>query len=421
MLLLSLAARNATRNLIRTGLTASIVVFGTAFLVLGMSWVNGVFGQLTGLAAAGSGHVRVANTEFVRREDLMPLYENITDTAPVVDAITKVPGATGVFPRIVSGVTVTAGDEIGDVFGLCVGAPMGWYTDQLDLDAKIQAGRMLENDGEIVLGVTLAERVGAVIGTEVVLVGQTQDGSLSPIKGTVVGIAQAGNALIDQEAFVTLEKARYLVDIPNGATEVLIYGDDRNGATALRDAVIAALGPTSGATVGEGPSDQKLVVQAWSDRDPWRGFVNMGAYIQGWISGIIVFITALGVWNTMMMSVLERTGEIGVMRAMGLSRLGAVSLFVVEALAIAVIGGALGVALGAIPAYYWLELHGVSLGETVVQNLSIPFSNRMYGDFSWDIAVRGFLLALAMALVGSALPAWHAASIQPVEAMRSKR
>ena len=122
-----------------------------------------------------------------------------------------------------------------------------------------------------------------------------------------------------------------------------------------------------------------------------------------------------------MMSVLERTGEIGVMRAMGLSRLGAVSLFVVEALAIALIGGSLGVALGSIPAYFWLELHGVSLGENVVQNLSIPFSTRAYADFSWTIAGQGFVLALLMALIGSALPAWHAASIQPVEAMRSKR
>lgn len=421
MILLSLAARNATRNLVRTALTASIVVFGTAFLVVGMSWINGVFGQLTGLAAAASGHVRVANTAFVKREDLMPLYENLPDTAPVVDAIGKLPGVQGVFPRITSGVTVTAGDEIGDVFGLCVGAPMDWYTEWIDLDAKIQSGRMLQNDDEIVLGVTLAGRVGAEIGTEIVLVGQTQDGSLSPIKGTVVGIAQAGNALFDQQAFVTLEKARYLVDMPGGATEVLVYGEDRNGAEPLRDAIIGALGPTSGGTVDGAAPEQEMVVQAWSDREPWRGFVNTGAYIQAWISGIIVFITALGVWNTMMMSVLERTGEIGVMRAMGLGKLGAVSLFVVEALAIALIGGVVGVMLGALPAYYWLELQGVSLGETVVQNLSIPFSNRMYADFSSDIAVRGFVLALAMALVGSALPAWHAASIQPVEAMRSKR
>lgn len=406
MLLITLAARNATRNVVRTGLTALIVVAGTAFLVIALSWMNGVFGSLTGTAAAASGHVRLATAEYVKREDLLPLYENIPDVDAVVAKVKTVPGVEGAFPRITCGVTLTAGDEIGEVFGLAVGAPQGWYDDWLDLDQKIVDGRMMEADDEVVLGQSVADRVGAKVGTDLVILGQTQDGAMSPIKGHVVGIARAGNAMIDQEVFLTLPRAQYMVDLDGGATEVVVYGADRNGAVDLRDAIA--------------PLEPGLTVQAWSDREPWHTFVTAGEVIRGWLQGIIVFITALGVWNTMMMSVLERTGEIGVMRAMGLTRWGAVALFVVEALAIAVIGGVVGVAVGAVPAYY-LEVHGVALGDAIVQNVALPFSSRMHADFSVHIAVQAFFLALAMALVGSAPPAWHAASIQPVAAMRSKR
>lgn len=406
MLLLRLAARNATRNVVRTSLTALIVVAGTAFLVIALSWMNGIFGSLTGTAAATSGHVRLAKAEYVKREDLLPLYENIPDVDAVVSKVAAVPGVEGAFPRITCGVTLTAGDEIGEVFGLAIGAPEAWYTDWLDLDAKIVDGRMMAADDEVVLGQTVADRVDAKVGTDLVILGQTQDGAMSPIKGHVVGIARAGNAMVDQEVFLTLARAQYMVDLDRGATEIVVYGADRSGAVDLRDAIA--------------PLEPGLLVQAWSDREPWHTFVNTGEYIRAWLQGIIVFITALGVWNTMMMSVLERTGEIGVMRAMGLGRGGAVMLFVVEALAIAVIGGALGVAIGAVPAYY-LEVYGVTLGDNVVQNMAIPFSTRMHADLTVHVAVQAFLLALAMAVVGSAPPAYRAASIQPVAAMRAKR
>lgn len=407
MLLLSMAARNAARNVTRTGLTTLIVVAGTAFLVIALSWMNGVFNTLQGTAAAASGHVRVADPDYVAREDLMPLYENIPDSAPLVAAIAAIPGVNGAYPRVATGVTLTVGDEIGDVFGLAVGAPPAYYTEVLDLDAHLVEGRLAVTDREVTLGASLAERTGARVGQEVRVFGQTQDGAMSSIKGEVVGVVRAGNAIIDQQVYLSLDRARYLVDIPDGATEIVVFGDDRDGAERLAAAVAA-----------EAPG---LSVQAWSQREPWRGFFTIAGYIRGWMQAIIVFITALGVWNTMMMSVLERTAEIGVMRAMGLSRLGAVVLFVVEALAIAVIGGLIGVALGALPAYYVLEQRGITLGATIVQNVNLPFHTTMHGDFTPQIAAQGFLLALAMALVGSAPPAWRAAAIQPVEAMRARR
>jgi ABC-type lipoprotein release transport system permease subunit len=406
MLILGLATRNATRNVVRSLITASMIVGGTGLLTLVLCWINGVFGDLTQIGAASIDQVRLVDAEFAKREDLFPLYENIPEVSAVVAQVKGVPGVLGAYPRIVAGVTLTRGEEIGDVFGLAVGAEPAWYTEQLEMEDHIVDGRMLAGDEEILLGSTLATRTGAKVGDELVLLGQTQDGALSPLKGTIVGIVHGGNIVFDQQVFLTLPKMQYMADVPGGATEILVYGADRDDADELADAIRPVAGD--------------LLVESWRAREPWAGILGIVGVVRNILTGGVVFVVALGVWNTMMMSVLERTGEIGVLRAMGLGRAGAVVLFVVEAATIAVLGGLLGVGIGAIGGWM-LETWGISLGSGIVQNLEVPVSTRMYGDLDLQVCVSAFLLGLLMAVVGSAPPALRAASIQPVTAMRARR
>jgi putative ABC transport system permease protein len=162
------------------------------------------------------------------------------------------------------------------------------------------------------------------------------------------------------------------------------------------------------------------VVQAWNDRDPYNTIYDVNQAILYVLGGAIVFITALGVLNTMMMSVLERTAEIGVLRAMGMKARTVVSMFVVEATCIGFGGSALGVLLGAIPARY-AETHGVVLGDDISSKITIPVNSTFYADLSVDIVVLAFLLGLLIAALGALLPSIRATAIQPVDAMRSRR
>ena len=160
---------------------------------------------------------------------------------------------------------------------------------------------------------------------------------------------------------------------------------------------------------------------------PRATYIHVGAMmgtmmaIRGLVYFIVVFLAALGVWNTMMMSVLERTSEIGVLRAMGMTRLGAVLLFVGEAAAIGFIGSSVGVVAGVLP-MLWMEKNPIVFGEDVTQNMGETFviATEIYADLTPDIVVAGFVLGVVTAIVGSVLPAIHAASIQPVVAMRRK-
>jgi ABC-type antimicrobial peptide transport system permease subunit len=96
-------------------------------------------------------------------------------------------------------------------------------------------------------------------------------------------------------------------------------------------------------------------------------------------------------------------------------------MFVIEALVISTIGGALGVTLGTI-ASLMMEATGVDLG-TAASNLpdTIPANRTLHPDWSYQLSAISFVLGILMAFIGSASPAIRAARIQPVTAMRARR
>lgn len=420
-LLFSLALRNALRNRRRSLLTALTITLGVALLTVAMAWVNGVFNGMLRTASANLGHVRVVSEGYARKEQIQPLWENLSPSAPIEEALRKAPGVKAVYPRILLGVTGSAGDEIGERFALVQGAPIAYLEEVQKLSASLVKGRMLQPttpaaddalmkglDKETVLGATFAEEIGADVGSQVILLGVTQDGSPSAVKLEVVGIADFGGGAANRQAFVTLEKARWMADIPDGAVELLVFGEDYRVADGLAEQLRAL------------PEARGLDVQAWSTRPPFDQLLGFARTIRAIAVAVVVFITALGVLNTMLMSVFERTAEIGVMRAMGLRAWETVVLFVVEALGISVIGGLLGGLLGG-AAGTWLEIRGVRFGDAVSKLPdTLPFKEVVHADMSPDILLTSFLLGLVMAVIGSATPALRATRIQPVEAMRSR-
>lgn len=409
-LLFSLALRNALRNRRRSVLTALTVTLGIGLLMLGMSWIHGVLGGALNNAAEIAGHVRIVKPAFVQKEQLSPLYENLAETDPVVKAAAAVPGVKGAYVRLSMPVTLSAGDELGENFTLLQGADAGWFTDVMGLNEHLVEGRMLEGDKEIVLGKVAAEQAHAAVGQKVVVLGQTQDGALSPAKLTVVGIVDMGNAGQNRISYVTLEKARYLADIPQGGIEVLVYGETPQDAGPLAAALRAD------------PAFADLTVQAWSERSPFNGMIAFSNVISFLAVALIVFITALGVLNTMLMSVMERTAEIGVLRAMGQRTWETVLMFVIEAVGISAVGGVVGAAVGGAVAYLWLERVGINLGRAIKGFPSeIPVNSVMRGDITWEHVAWGVGLGLVMAILGSVVPATRAALIQPIEAMRTRK
>ncbi len=405
--MLQLASRNTLRRPARTAFTAGMVMVSVALLLIAISLLGGIFGQILKDGIAGAGDVRIAEREFVQREETLPLYSNLGEVETLAKAVEQVEGVRAAEPRIMTGVTVTVGEEFGDLFARVIGANERYFVERSHLKDKLVAGGWFTGaSGELVAGKWVVDQLHAKVGDELVLLGTTQDGSMSSLKGRLVGVVHGAG--LEQAIMLPLERAQYLTDLPGAATELLVYGDDyqQAGVLAARLRTLPALQPRA--------------VQAWNERDPWKAITGTVQGVMGLMIFIIGLLTALGIWNTMTMTVLERTSELGVLRAMGLSRPRLVVLVLLEAVAISVAGGAVGVALGAIPAWV-LSTRGIHYGARIAADATIGISETMYGEFDATIVTRCFLLGVVMAVAGSLVPALRAASIQPVTAMRSGR
>lgn len=411
-MLLRLALRNARRNVRRTLLTAATVLIGTALVTLATAWLDGIFGTMMAAIAETSGHVRLVDTDFMEREELAPLYENIPDAAATVAAARSVDGVVAAYPRILTGALMAKGEDLGEDFGLVVGASPEWYRERLHGPDHLIAGTWLTGaKDEVVLGRKLAGELDVAVGDEVLLLGQTQYGSMSDLAPTVVGVVSA-DAMIDNQAFLNLADAQWMLDLDGGALEVLVYAasDDPAGLAPIA------------AALSQHPDLEGLTAQPWSSRDPIPTMMPMVDGMSGFIAGLVLFITSLAIFNTMTMSVMERTGEIGVMRAMGLSRPGAVALFAIEAGTIGLLGGIGGALLGGAAGMY-LEVHGITLDEQMIDQVgqTFPMQQTFYADVNPSNLTTAVLLGIFIALFGALVPAWRAGRIQPVTAMKARR
>ncbi|MCB9765750.1 MAG: ABC transporter permease [Alphaproteobacteria bacterium] len=405
MFWLGLAARNALRNTRRSGLTAATVLVGTACLVVSLAWLQGLGGGVLRNVAAVIGEARVVAPGYAQREALHPLYENLPASDPLVAAI-EAEGLRA-WPLLRAPVMASVGDTVGETFCEIVGAPASYYQEILELPERLTVGRLPAAPDEGLLGVVLAEELGAGPGDEVIFLGQTQDGSISPIKIQVAGLVAVGNVVSDRQAFLDIERLRWMTDIPDGALELVVYSDGLPPHVLVER--LRAL-----------PALEGLTVESWAQREPYATLGFTVQLVTWLLGGAIVLVAALGVLNTMMMSVLERTAEIGVLRAMGLGRAGVVALFLIEALVIGGAGALAGLALGWGPAR-WFEIHGLPIGAQVSTRVSMPVDTTLFAETSLELALFAVALGVGMAALGAVTPALRAARISPVEAMRARR
>ena len=409
--LIRLAFRNALRNKKRTGLTAATVLIGTAFTVVLLSFLNGMMGGMTRDWVDAFGPVRIVTTEYAEREILAPLHANIPETKPLVEQISSMEGVAHTAPMIKTGVIVSVGEELGEDPAILTGSSDECISNT-SFQNPVSLMEWLQADTKKAGGTRWTRRasLNAKVGDSILLMGQTQYGSMAPISADVVGII-TGNSVIDSRAYVTLETARWMVDIPDGALEILVYptSDTRSDTRAISASVQKTLGDEYAST-------------AWMDTDMWKQQLPLMDSIQYILSMLVVFVMSLAIFNTMTMSVLERTGEIGVMRAMGQTRMNAVLSFLIEAVIIGVLGGILGALVGSVPALY-LEENGIVLGQDIIDDMGDSFAvtAQMNGDLTPDILAIAVFCGILTAIIGAILPAIRAARIQPYEAMRSER
>jgi putative ABC transport system permease protein len=336
---LLLAFRNVFRNRRRTVMTLLMVGGG----VVGLLLAGGYFAFMThGLREStindGLGHLQIFTADHFRRDEARVLDTGIENWQKVAANVSSAPHVRGVAPRIEFYGMVSNGTKAAGFMGSAVD-PVAEKS--LGFISRVDSGHDLDpkpgGEVEALIGVGLAKSMNVKVGDGLTILAMTSDGALNGVDVQIVGIVNSGIAELDSRYVrITLPAAQRLLQ--SDRVTNLVVGLDKTENTDLAFNEIA---PRLRGL------PQQMELKKWIDLATYYKQVNnMFNGIFLFMGVIVFFMVLMSSVNTLLMSMLERTREIGTMLAMGTPRYWVVTLFMLEATLMGVMGAVVGVALG---------------------------------------------------------------------------
>ena len=402
---LLLAFRNVFRNRRRTIMTLIMVGGGVAGLLL----VGGFFARMFwGLREStindGLGHIQIFTAEHFNREEKHVLDTGIDNWRQVAATIQAGRHVRGIAPRIEFNGMLSNGVKSGVFMGSAVD-PVA--ENSLGFTPRLESGRDLDSKsgGEIeaLIGAGVARSMNVKPGDGLTLLAVTSDGALNGIDVQVVGVVNTGfKEMDDRYLRITLPSAQRLLQ--SDRVTNLVVGLDRTENT---DMVAAELTPSLRG------QPQQLVLKKWIDLAAYYKQVrSLFSTIFVFLGVIVFFMVLMSSVNTLLMTMFERTREIGTMLAMGTPRAWIMSLFILEAIVLGVLGAIVGVAGGNLIGFL-LNHAGIHLPPP--PGTTVPMAFRVL--YVPSLMVGSSILVIVSLALAAILPAIRASRLQIAEAL----
>lgn len=396
---LRFAAANTRRNRRRSAVTVAIAALGTAAILLAGGFALSTYQALAQASARSTGHLVVARSEQFERDEDVPLQYGLDEVAALKRQLLANDEVRQVLPRVEFSGLVSNGDKSVVMMGVGI-----------DPDAEfaikgpfltVSAGRVLATGErlQVMLGQGLTRSLKAAPGSSLTLLASTTEGALNALDVTVAGVFGTGVPDIDRRLVYTdLDTAQKLLVTPRvSSLGVFLAGMDDTAAAQQR---LQAAWP-------------QLAVRTWLQQAPfYRSVKALYDRIFGALGLVIGLIVVFVVASTMAMAVVERTREIGTLRALGTLPGQLVRSFALEGLLL----GSVGAAAGALLAL------STSLALLVFPLQMPPPPGRSEG-YPLQVAIDPTLYALTMlavlllAALASALVARRTVAMPVVDAL----
>jgi putative ABC transport system permease protein len=417
--LLGIAFRNLLRSKRRNALSGGTMVVGAAALVLASGLVDGIARQLTrSLIAIQTGHLTVIArpTDFVPQNspfdaygvDLLPGGEAL---AARLEAAGKGVGIVRAVPYLHGRGTAIVGNRssLASLIGV-----VPEREPELAAALPPEAGTFLPpgDDLAVYVAAPVARKLRVQVGDGVSVVIQTPRGAVNSVDVVVCGIFRKGAPWYDNAFLVSLPAAQRLFDAPGAATNVKIFLADGTLAAARRArATVARL---AGAPQGLAPGLQ-VRVEAMDEAGRFSfSIIQANESALAVVFGFLFLAAATGVVNAMLMSVHERTREIGTVRALGMRRRLVVRLFLYEGFALGIVSAALGILIGGAAV---LQLGARGIPMTTVSLAWMAGGERLFPVLEAASAARAALAIAALSTLAAVYPARVASRLEPREAL----
>jgi ABC-type lipoprotein release transport system permease subunit len=404
MLILRLAWRNIWRHTRRTLITAFAMSIGVAFLMAMLALMEGMFDKMfDALVVTQTGHMQIHHPEYPKKR---ALYSTLDDYQDIEKQLGGDEGVQGFSSRVFGFGLFAVGDEA--TGGQLTGIIPADEAKMNHLDQRIHEGRWLPDEakGELVVGYKLAEKLKAKLGDEVVVVTSAADGSMGNELYKLVGTVKTGSQGIDRSgAYLHREDAQAILALEGKVHEVAILGGDRAIVPEFIKRVRGSL-EKEGRLVRDWGEINPAAHQMLSSQD-----LAVGLYV------FLVFAVAgLGVLNTMLMSVFERTKELGVTIALGMKPRQVLGLILMESIFLTSIAILIGLIIGGGLDYYIIE-HGIAFGTKELEFAGFIMDPVIRGKFVAGNVLTAVWAVFFIAIVSALYPAWRASRLQPVLAM----
>ena len=405
------AIRHMMRNRRRTVLTLLAVLIPVYFLIVMFGFINSMVQDMFDSATRfDTGHMQIRAVETRATGQATPL---IRDPADALRALASVEGIEWSTVRLDLPAMASVGERTRTVF------VRGVVPEEIDpisnMAARIVDGEFLRSDSAgVVVGEELAALLELQVGDEMVLLGAHPEASLGALRAPILGVFRSPDATIGRTVVMSsLDTARKLARSDAAATAIVLRVDGVTGPwnTSKLDRVAGALRAAL-------PTGYE--VQDWRELIPFvAGYMNILTPLLLVMAAIFLGLGALVVVNTLYLSVMERTREIGLILALGSSRARVMGMVLIEAGIITLAGAAYGALVGVGIVWIVEAFGGIPLwGQAAEWMKEIGISPVLHMSIRWTQVVLSAGAMAGVALLAAWLPARRASRLEPMEAMR---
>jgi len=419
MLILRIAWRSFLRHKRRSIITGAAIALGLAMMLAFLGIAHDAHMRMAELGIRlGSGNVVVQGKGY---QDDQTLDHVVADPDQVMAAARKLPGVSQVVARVRGGGLLSTGEQSSAVMVGGVDPTREPQASMIDAPKSRIAGEYLRPKSampfanmpaDIYVGDQLRKTLDLQVGDRVVLTVSPR-GSSQPSSAAFVvrGVFKTG--LDELDGFyveIPLDSAQQLFGLGQAVTQVAVLTDKLDDTAPVAAALARALA-----------QDGALEILPWQKalREVYEAIVldNMGFYL---MMVIIFVIVAIGIFNTVQMSVVERTRELGVMMAIGTSKRRLFWIILAEAGVLAVVASLVGLGIG-LGIHFYVHAHGVDVASMFGSDFKVAgilFTGRMYSELSFLDVVTWTFVVIAIVFASALYPAARVSRLDALEAMR---
>ena len=408
-----IAWRNVRRNKRRTFLSALVISVGLAIYIMMNSVMTGMDrANIDSLIELSTSSIKISTKQYAEDKESLPLKYGIPNPDEVIAYIQDQEHVVGATPRTHFLGQLSNWEDTMPIIGQVVDIEKDRKVFNLD---KYIIGEYFTGteENEIMLGKDLADEMGVGAGEYITLYALTKYESRNADEFYIVGLLNTTDPSINlNTALISYQTANNFLDLENLVTEIDVAVDRRvNYSQFTKD-----VNELAQKIELEFPALQVITFEELASA--FLGITEQKKAFGSIIMLIILAIAAVGIFNSVLMSVYERIREIGVLRAQGLKRKEIVTLFIWEGFFIGFLGSVMGVVLGC-GANLYLVIKGIPLDKFVgFQNSGIPYWGTLYGEWNVGTIIFAFCFGLIVALAASYLPSRIASKMEVTKALR---